>query len=269
MRTRFAPSPTGFLHLGHAHAALFAFSAGSSFVLRIEDIDQVRCRPDYTQAIYDDLAWLGLDWEQPVRLQSQHFDDYAAALERLRVRDLIYPCFCTRADIARSDHAPHGPDGPLYPGTCRSLSAVERTHRVNSGQPFCLRLNVAAAIRQTGPLTWTDALDGTQTAQPQIFGDVVLARKDTPTSYHLSVVVDDAIQNISLVTRGQDLFQATHIHRLLQALLDLPTPAYHHHPLIVDADGNRLAKRDQSQTLRSLRAQGLTAQHVKAMAGFP
>ena len=268
MRTRFAPSPTGYLHLGHAHSALTAFRLGHPMILRLEDIDPGRCRPEYTNAILDDLAWLGLNWEQPVRHQSQHLADYQAALEILQQRNLIYPCFCTRADIAQSGHAPHGPDGPLYPGTCRHLSPVLRQERQQQGDPFCLRLDMTQALAQTGPLTWTDQLAGQQQADPAPFGDVVLARKDTPTSYHLAVVVDDALQAIDLVTRGQDLFAATHIHRLLQALLGLPTPLYHHHPLILGPDGTRLAKRDRAQTLRSLRDQGLTPSQVLAMAGF-
>ena len=273
MRTRFAPSPTGYLHLGHVHAALFANLHGRVFILRIEDIDPLRCRPHFTDAVFEDLAWLGLTWQQPVRLQSQHMDDYSAALDRLRAQDLLYPCFCTRShiqgEIARAAHAPHGPDGPLYPGTCRSLSPSEQKHRMEAGQSFCLRLDVAKASNMAGTLTWTDRLAGTVVAQPQIFGDVVLARKDVPASYHLAVVVDDAIQDISLVTRGQDLLEATHIHRLLQALLGLIPPLYHHHPLILGVDGRRLAKRDQSRTIRSLRSEGYSAQAVKEMAGFP
>ena len=268
-RTRFAPSPTGYLHLGHAHAALYAQRHGDSFLLRIEDIDPTRCRPDFTAAIFEDLAWLGLSWPLPVRCQSQHMADYAQALDLLRQQHLIYPCFCTRSDIARSGHAPHGPDGPCYPGTCRTLTAQQRQDRLASGQAFCLRLDVTRAMARTGPLLWTDRATGPQTARPEIFGDVVLARKDTPTSYHLSVVVDDALQDIGLVTRGQDLYEATHIHRLLQALLHLPTPQYDHHGLLTDAAGRRLAKRDQSQTLRALRAQGLSPQQVQTLAGFP
>lgn len=269
VRTRFAPSPTGYLHLGHAHAALFAQAQGDDFILRIEDIDQGRCRPEFSAALIDDLSWLGLSWPEPVRYQSRHFADYARALDQLRILDLLYPCFCSRADITHAGHAPHGPDGPLYPGTCRGLSPTERQSRMAQNRPFCLRLNTERAVQLTGPLCWTDRATGRQTAQPQIFGDVVLARKDIPTSYHLSVVVDDALQGIDLVTRGQDLYQATHIHRLLQALLQLPTPLYHHHGLITGADGARLAKRDQAQTLRALRAQGKTPQHIKALAGFP
>ena len=269
MRTRFAPSPTGFLHLGHAHSALTAFRLGNPMILRIEDIDPGRCRPEFITAILDDLTWLGLTWEQPVRQQSQHLADYQAALDCLRQRNLIYPCFCTRTDIARSGHAPHGPDGPVYPGTCRLLSPARRQDRQDRGDIFCLRLDMAQAITQAGPLTWIDQRTGPQQADPAPFGDVVLARKDTPTSYHLAVVVDDALQAIDLVTRGQDLFAATHVHRLLQALLDVPTPIYHHHPLILGADGVRLAKRDRAQTLRSLRQQGFTPSQIIAMAGFP
>ncbi len=273
--TRFAPSPTGYLHLGHAHSALFAAKAagdGGRFILRIEDIDHTRCRPDYTQAIIDDLAWLGLEWERPARRQSEHMADYRAALDKLRARDLLYPCFCTRAEIkaeiARAGEAPHGPDGPLYPGTCRTLSAQARRQRVAAGQPFALRLDVARALTETGRLEWHDRQRGTIEAAPLAFGDVVLARKELPTSYHLAVTLDDARQGITLVTRGEDLFDATHIHRLLQALLGLPTPDYHHHGLIRDAEGKRLAKRDQAPAIRSLRGAGKTPAEVRAMAGF-
>ena len=269
MRTRFAPSPTGYLHLGHAHAALFAQSQGDDFILRIEDIDPIRCRPEFSAALIEDLTWLGLSWPEPIRYQSLHFADYARALDQLQDLNLLYPCFCSRADIAGSGHAPHGPDGPLYPGTCRRLTPSERQSRLDKGDPFCLRLDLGRAMQRAGALFWTDRATGPQIAQPQIFGDVVLARKDTPTSYHLSVVVDDALQGIDLVTRGQDLYLASHIHCLLQALLKLPTPLYHHHGLITGPDGTRLAKRDRAQTLRSLRAQGKTPQFIKTLAGFP
>jgi glutamyl-Q tRNA(Asp) synthetase len=272
--TRFAPSPTGGLHLGHAHSALFAQAAagcGGRFLLRIEDIDSGRCRPDLVDAIFEDLAWLGLEWERPVRRQSEHFDDYRGALDRLAGAGLLYPCFCTRKDIAdevaRAVHAPHGPDGVLYPGTCRRLSATERAERLHSGQAFALRLDGVAAARQAGPLEWHDNAAGTVAARPELFGDVVLARKDVPASYHLAVTVDDALQGITLVTRGEDLFAATHVHRLLQKLLDLPVPAYHHHRLLTDEHGRRFAKRDKSLTLRSLREAGKTADEVRAMAG--
>jgi glutamyl-Q tRNA(Asp) synthetase len=275
--TRFAPSPTGHLHLGHAHSALFGWRAarqvGGRFLLRIEDIDPQRCRPAFEADLMEDLAWLGLDWEKPVRRQSEHFDDYRAALARLQALDLVYPCFCTRkdiaAEIARAGHAPQGPDGPLYPGLCRHLSADIRTARLACGEAYALRLNVAEACRQAGPLRWHDRGQGWQEATPEILGDVVLARKDTPTSYHLSVTVDDDLQGVTLVTRGQDLFSATHLHRLLQALLGLAAPDYHHHGLLVNEQGERLAKRDGARSLRSLREAGHGAAEVRAMAGFP
>lgn len=275
--TRFAPSPTGHLHLGHAHSALAAAfaarQAGGRFLLRIEDIDPGRCRPEFTTAILEDLAWLGLDWEQPVRQQSRHLDDYAQALAALRAMDLLYPCFCTRKDIqdevARAGHAPHGPDGVLYPGLCRGLAAEERARRLDSGEAFALRLDMARAVAMAGPLTWRDRGRGeTVTARPEMFGDVVLARKDVPTSYHLAVTVDDHLQGVSLVTRGEDLFEATHVHRLLQALLGLEVPDWQHHRLLVDESGRRFAKRDRSLTLRSLREAGRTPPEVRAMAGW-
>ena len=273
--TRFAPSPTGFLHLGHAHSALVgwqaAHRAGGRFLLRIEDIDQTRCRPDFTAGILEDLAWLGLDWDGPVRIQSEHLADYRDALDRLAGQGLLYPCFCTRADIqaevARADAAPHGPDGPLYPGTCRTLPPGERAARLAAGVPFALRLDAARAAALAGPLSWRDEVAGTVTADAAAHGDVVLARKDAPTSYHLSVTVDDALQGVTLVTRGEDLFAASHVHRLLQALLGLPTPRYHHHGLLTDAGGRRLAKRDRAQTLRALRDSGRSPAEVRALAG--
>lgn len=273
--TRFAPSPTGYLHLGHAYSALFAARAagpGGRFLLRIEDIDPTRCRPEYTTTILEDLAWLGLRWEEPVRVQSEHFADYRAALDRLDGAGLLYPCFCTRAaiqaEIARSSEAPHGPDGLLYPGTCRHLSPAERARRMAAGTPYALRLDMARASAGLGDLAWSDGARGEIQATPQAFGDVVLARKETPASYHLAVTVDDALQGVTLVTRGEDLFAATHVHRLLQALLGLPTPRYHHHALLLSADGKRLAKRDRAATLRDLRAAGKTAAEVRTMAGI-
>jgi glutamyl-Q tRNA(Asp) synthetase len=273
--TRFAPSPTGHLHLGHAFAALFAEEAaragGGRFLLRIEDIDQGRCRPEFEAAILEDLAWLGLRWEGPVRRQSEHFADYGAALDRLRALGLLYPCFCTRRDIRReieaAGHAPHGPDGPLYPGTCRALSEAERERRVAAGEPYALRLDVAPAIARAGPLAWRDRERGRIEAAPALFGDVVLARKDAPTSYHLAVTLDDHLQGVTLVTRGEDLFAATHVHRLLQALLGLESPDYHHHRLLTDRAGRRFAKRDRSLTLRALRAAGRTPAEVRAVIG--
>ena len=274
--TRFAPSPTGLLHLGHAYSAWFAWHAarsqGGRFLLRLEDIDSGRCRPEYSAAIRRDLEWLGLDWDGEVRTQSEHFDEYRAVLGRLADQGLIYPCFCTRKDIAdqitASGAAPHGPDGPVYPGLCRSVSDGERRKRIAKGQPFALRLDCARAADLAGSLVWDDVSAGPQTAMPEIFGDVVLARKDSPTSYHLAVTWDDALQGVSLVTRGADLFAATHVHRLLQAVLGLPVPRWHHHPLLTDAQGRRFAKRDRSLTLHSLRDAGHTPAEVRALAGI-
>ena len=273
--TRFAPSPSGLLHLGHAHSALFAAElAGEAgrFLLRIEDIDPGRCRPEFEAAIYQDLEWLGLQWSPAVRRQSEHMDDYARALSELDDLGLIYPCFCTRAEIraeiARSGAAPHGPDGPVYPGICRALAEEEGRERVAAGESHALRLDMARAVAATGPLAWHDRDGGKTTARPEIFGDVVLARKDTPTSYHLAVTVDDHIQEVNLVTRGEDLLEATHVHRLLQALLGLDTPEYRHHRLLNDESGQRLAKRHDSLSIRSLRERGHTAQEVRTMAGF-
>jgi len=278
--TRFAPSPTGLLHLGHVYAARFAEraarEAGGRFLLRIEDIDQGRCRPEFEDAIYEDLAWLGLRWETPVRRQSACMADYEAALDNLNRQGVLYPCFCTRKDIAAEINsaggAPHlnveGPDGPLYPGTCRNLSEAERKAKRDAGVPFALRLDMTQAIQSAGHLFWHDHDHGTINATPEIFGDVVVARKDTPTSYHLSVTVDDHIQGVTLVTRGEDLLPATHIHRLLQALLGLDVPTYHHHGLLSGPDGKRLAKRDKAQTIRDLRKTGHSPAEVWATAGF-
>lgn len=273
--TRFAPSPTGYLHLGHAHAALVAFGIarehGGRFLLRMEDIDRGRCKPEFADAIADDLAWLGLAWDGGVRKQSEHFDDYRAALARLEAMELIYPCFCTRAAIkAELDAAAAAPHDapPVYPGTCRDLSDDERQARIHQGLSYALRLDVAKAQAKTGALFWEDEIKGAIEAAPTRHGDIVLARKDTPASYHLAVTVDDARQGVTLVTRGEDLFEATDIHRLLQALLGYPTPAYRHHKILTDASGKRLAKRDQAITLRGLRAIGKTPDEVRAMAGF-
>lgn len=280
--TRFAPSPTGLLHLGSAYSALFAEraarEAGGRFLLRIEDIDRTRCRPEFTAAIYEDLAWLGLRWERPVRVQSGHFADYRAALARLEDMALLYPCFCTRseimAEIAAAGGAPHpddahGADGPLYPGTCRRLLPEERAARLARGDDHAIRLDSAEAIARAGSLHWHDRARGAQAARPELLGDAVLARKDTPTSYHLAVTVDDHLQGVTLVTRGEDLFAATHLHRLLQALLGLAVPEYHHHALLTGADGRRFAKRDRALTLRALREAGRSAAEVRALAGFP
>ncbi len=270
--TRFAPSPSGFLHLGHAFAALTAWTAarvvGGRFLLRIEDIDTARCRPAFETAIHADLAWLGLDWDGPVRRQSERIAAYAEALDRLDGMGVVYPCFCTRRDIAGALSAPHGPDGPIYPGTCRNLAGAERARRIAAGQPHAFRLDAAAARAIAGALTWVDREAGAVAADPGLFGDIVLARKDIGTSYHLAVVVDDADQGVTLVTRGADLFAATHVHRLLQALLALPVPAYHHHRLIADAAGVRLAKRAPGAALRDLRAAGATAAAIRSRLGF-
>ena len=274
---RFAPSPTGELHLGHAFSALFAWrmarDSGGRFLLRIEDIDRDRCRPEFERTILQDLTWLGLDWDGPVRRQSDHFDDYAAALARLKASDLLYPCFCTRAEIRaeidRAGHAPHGPDGPVYPGTCRTLDPAERAARFADGQPYALRLDAARAVERTGPLDWRDHAAGLAQADPGRHGDVVLARKDVPTSYHLAVTVDDHLQGVTLVTRGADLAPATDIHRLLQALLGYAPPTYHHHRLLTDADGKHFTKRDRALTLRALREAGHCPEAVRAMAQKP
>ena len=279
---RFAPSPNGYLHLGHALSALINFemarATGGRFLLRIEDIDTTRCRPHYEDAIYEDLAWLGLTWEEPVWRQSAHLDDYRAALTQLD--DLVYPSFETRGEIARlvaeRDRLapwPRDPDGaPLYPGDGRALSAAERRRRMAADEPYALRLDMAAAIARTGPLTWVETGCGDETrsvaASPQMWGDVVLARKETPTSYHLSVVIDDACQGVSHVVRGRDLFAATSVHRLLQALFALPAPIYHHHRLILDADGKKLSKSTRATALRALREDGASAVGIRRMVGL-
>lgn len=265
--TRFAPSPTGRLHLGHAFSALqahdFARSRGGRFLLRIEDIDGTRSRPEHVAAILADLEWLGLAWDGEVTFQSERLGHYEDALETLKARGLVYPCFCTRAEIAReieaAGSAPHGPDGLAYPGTCRELNDEECAERM--GQPHAWRLDMDRALASLGPaapdLRWHDELAGPQRAEPAQFGDVVLARKDTPSSYHLAVTVDDAAQGVTHVVRGVDLLAATHVHRLLQALLGLPTPIYRHHPLLTDAAGTRLAKRHDAPTLEALRLAGV------------
>lgn len=259
VRTRFAPSPTGRLHLGHAFSATkahdFARERGGHFLLRIEDIDPTRCREAFVQGICDDLRWLGLNWDGEIIRQSERLPLYAGALDRLRAMGLLYPCFCTRRDIAASASAPHGPEGPVYPGTCRSLTPQTRATRM-AAEAYCWRIDMAAAASRAGPLTWHDERAGEIIADPLGHGDVVLARKDAPVAYHLAVTIDDAAQGITDVVRGEDLFAATHVHRLLQALLGLPTPAYHHHPLLRDAAGRRLAKRDGAPTLADLRDRG-------------
>lgn len=269
--TRFAPSPTGRLHLGHAYSAWlghrFARDRGGRFLLRIEDIDPGRSRDVFIAGIFEDLLWLGLDWDGAVRRQSEHLPDYAAALANLRTAGLAYPCFCTRreieSEIAASGAAPHGPDGLVYPGTCRRLTERQRQARM-AAEPHAWRLDVANAVARAGPLVWHDHRAGDVVATPEAFGDVVLARKDAPTSYHLAVVHDDAVQGVTDIVRGEDLFAATHVHRLLQALLGLPTPRYHHHPLIRDSSGRRLAKRDKAMTLAELRQAGADPQDIMA-----
>jgi glutamyl-Q tRNA(Asp) synthetase len=290
---RFAPSPNGYLHLGHALSAVLNFDmaqqAGGRFLLRIEDIDASRCRPEYEAAIYEDLDWLGLAWEMPVRRQSDHFDAYAAALGRLRAMGLIYASFESRAEIAhlvadreRTGPWPRDPDGvPFYPGDAKALPEAERERRLEAGEPYALRLDMTAAValarsRHGGvPLTWTetgagpDGETGTIAADPAAWGDVVLARKDVATSYHLAVVVDDARQDITHVVRGHDLFHSTGLHRLLQLLLGLAQPIYHHHRLITDAAGRKLSKSTKATGLRELRASGATPSDIRRMIGLP
>lgn len=283
---RFAPSPNGFLHLGHARSALLNFDlarqSGGRLLLRIEDIDTTRCRPEYEQAIYEDLAWLGLTWEKPVRRQSEHLALYREAVDRLMREGLLYPAFESRAEIARlvdaKDRAgpwPRDPDGaPVYPGTGRHLAIEERDRSLSSGAPYALRLDMDAAAARAGPLFWTEqgAGPGGETGQvpakPEQWGDVILARKDTPTSYHLSVVIDDALQGITDVVRGQDLFWATGVHRLLQELLGLPQPVYRHHALVLDDAGQKLSKSTRSTALRDLRAGGMTPAEVRRLVGI-
>jgi len=266
--TRFAPSPTGLLHLGHAFSALTGWraarEAGGRFLLRIEDIDAGRCREEFVAAILDDLTWLGLDWDGPVRRQSEHFDDYRAALDTLSRLGLLYPCFCSRAEITRALAAPQGDEGPAYPGTCRHLSDADRAARIARGDGYTLRLDVARAALLAGALDWDEDGKGRVAADPQREGDVVLARKDFPASYHLAVTVDDALQGVTLVTRGEDLFAATAIHRLLQALLGLSAPRYRHHPLLTDASGKRYAKRDRAPSIKALRAAGRSREEIRA-----
>jgi glutamyl-Q tRNA(Asp) synthetase len=279
---RFAPSPNGYLHLGHALSALINFdmarAAGGRFVLRIEDIDATRCRPEYEQAIYEDLAWLGIAWDEPVLRQSEHFEDYRAALAPLDALGLLYPSFESRAEIAalvagRRDW-PRDPDGaPLYPGVARSLESSERERRIVAGEGYALRLDMAQAAAR-GPRSWTetgagpDGESGIVAAAPEQWGDVVLGRKEVPTSYHLSVVVDDARQGVTHVVRGHDLFWSTSVHRVLQVLLGLPAPVYHHHRLVLDADGRKLSKSTRATALRELRAAGATASDIRRIVNL-
>lgn len=284
---RFAPSPNGYLHLGHACSALLNFdlarAANGRFLLRIEDIDITRCRPEFEAAIYEDLGWLGLIWETPVRRQSLHFDAYREAIENLSARSLIYPSFESRTEIARliaekeADAPwPRDPDGaPLYPGTGKSLTAAERRRGIESGMPYALRLDMAAARAVAGNIGWTELGEGPEgergavAARPEAWGDVILARKETPTSYHLSVVIDDALQGITEVVRGRDLFWSTSVHRLLQALLGLPQPVYRHHRLMTDASGHKLSKSTGAMALRELRAAGATPEEIRNQVQLP
>jgi glutamyl-Q tRNA(Asp) synthetase len=278
---RFAPSPNGYLHLGHAYSALLNFdlarASGGRLLLRIEDIDPTRCRPEYEDAIYEDLAWLGIAWEQPVRRQSEHLEDHRAALAQLSARGLVYPSFESRAEIAKlvaereaSGPWPRDPDGaPLYPGAAKLLSAAERARLIELGAPYALRLDMSAAIALAGTLSWSEAGEGPNgeagvvAAQPQAWGDVILARKETPTSYHLSVVIDDAVQGVTDVVRGCDLFHATSVHRLLQRLLGLREPSYRHHRLIRDEAGQKLSKSTRATGLRELRAAGAVPADIR------
>jgi glutamyl-Q tRNA(Asp) synthetase len=283
---RFAPSPNGYLHLGHALSALVNFdmarAAGGRLILRIEDIDETRCRPEYEQAIYEDLRWLGITWEEPVRRQSEHFEDYRTALAKLDAQGLIYPSFESRAEIAalvaareRQGPWPRDPDGaPLYPGEGRSLTTAERRRRIATGDSYALRLDMAAAMARTGTFSWSETGAGPPgggrlvAAMPEQWGDVVLARKETPTSYHLAVVVDDACQGVTHVVRGQDLYWATSVHRLLQMLLGLPMPIYHHHRLILGTDWRKLSKSTRATALRALRESGATPSDIRRMVGL-
>jgi glutamyl-Q tRNA(Asp) synthetase len=283
---RFAPSPNGYLHLGHAYSALLNFDlaerAGGRFLLRIEDIDTIRCKPEFEAAIYQDLAWLGIAWEQPVRRQSEHFAFYRDAIERLSAQGLVYPSFESRAEIAglvaqrEADGPwPRDPDGaPLYPGEAKSLSPATRQRLLGSGAPYALRLDMAAACARTGELVWIErgrgpgGETGEIEARPQAWGDVILARKETPTSYHLSVVIDDAVQGITEVVRGEDLFWSTSVHRLLQALLGLRAPLYRHHRLVLDTTGAKLSKSTGATGLRELRGTGATPVDIRRLVGL-
>jgi glutamyl-Q tRNA(Asp) synthetase len=283
---RFAPSPNGYLHLGHAFSAMLnsdlARESSGRFLLRIEDIDPTRCRVEFEEAIDQDLAWLGLAWEKPARRQSGHFAEYRGALEKLMALGLIYPAFESRAEIAglirlKEAHAPwpRDPDGaPLYPGTARALRPDERERLLGSGAPYALRLDMAAACARAGELSWRECGEGPQgetgiaAARPEAWGDVIIARKETPTSYHLAVVVDDALQGVTEVVRGQDLFWSTSVHRLLQQLLALPPPVYRHHRLIRDAAGQKLSKSTEATGLRELRADGVTPAEIRWRVGL-
>lgn len=264
--SRFAPSPTGYLHLGHAYSAWLGRTLSDIWVLRFEDIDTTRCQPAFMTSAIEDLAWLGLRWDGAIRQQSAHFSEYAAALTHLQDQGLIYPCFCTRSEIMQAQSAPHALPS-IYPGTCRHLQQSDRSQRIAAGKPYALRLDNAAACARVGALKFFDESLGWVDAKPGRAGDIVLARKDTPTSYHLCVVHDDALQGITHVIRGEDLREATHIQILLQKLLGYETPAYHHHKLLNGPDGKRLAKRDKAKTLRSLRENGMAASDILRQFG--
>jgi glutamyl-Q tRNA(Asp) synthetase len=284
---RFAPSPNGYLHVGHALSALLNYdlarTCGGTFLLRIEDIDAARCRPEYEAAIYEDLEWLGIAWETPVRRQSEHLAEYRGAVERLAAQGLVYPSFESRAEIAKlvaqreaEGPWPRDPDGaPFYPGTAKSISSEERAKLLESSAPYALRLDMAAARARAGDLSWIEQGQGpdgetdTVTAQPEVWGDVILARKETPTSYHLSVAIDDALQGVTDVVRGQDLFWSTSVHRLLQKLLDLPQPVYRHHRLVLDDTGQKLSKSTLATGLRELRAGGATPADIRRLVRPP
>ncbi|MEI9803629.1 MAG: tRNA glutamyl-Q(34) synthetase GluQRS [Pseudolabrys sp.] len=284
---RFAPSPNGYLHLGHALSALLngdmARAAGGKLLLRIEDIDETRCRPEYEAAIHEDLGWLGIAFASPLRRQSEHYGDYRAALAKLDALGLIYPSFESRAEIARlvaeretsQGYWPRDPDGaPLYPGDAKSLSAAERARRIVAGEPYALRLDMSAALVRAGQITWQETgagpagETGAIAANPGVWGDVILGRKETPTSYHLSVTIDDSAQGVTDVVRGQDLFHATSVHRLLQTLLGLPQPRYHHHRLMLDNSGRKLSKSTSATGLRELRAAGATPADIRKAVGL-
>jgi glutamyl-Q tRNA(Asp) synthetase len=283
---RFAPSPNGYLHLGHAYSAWLNFDcarrSGGRFLLRIEDIDPARCRPEFETAIYQDLGWLGMGWEAPVRRQSEHLSEYRNAVEQLFAQDLVYPSFESRAEIARmvaereaESPWPRDPDGaPLYPGAAKSLAAEERARLLGSGAPYALRLDMAAACARAGDLGWIEhghgpeGETGTVAARPEAWGDVILARRETPTSYHLSVVIDDALQGVTEVVRGEDLFWSTSVHRLLQRLLGLPQPAYRHHRLVLDGEGRKLSKSTMATGLRELRAGGAAPADIRRLVGL-
>jgi glutamyl-Q tRNA(Asp) synthetase len=284
---RFAPSPNGHLHLGHAYSALLNFDSarrsGGRFLLRIEDIDAARCKPEFETAIYEDLGWLGIGWEEPVRRQSEHLSEYRDAIDKLIAQGLVYPSFESRAEIARlvalqeaEAPWPRDPDGtPLYPGTAKSLPADERARLLQSGAPYALRLDMAAACERAGDLGWIergagpDGETGTVAARPEAWGDVILARREAPTSYHLSVVVDDALQGVTEAVRGEDLFWSTSVHRLLQQLLGLPQPAYRHHRLVLDGEGRKLSKSTLATGLRELRAAGAAPTDIRRLLGLP